>query len=108
MDWPDDWWPIDAATAAAFEAELQREMSPGHPLFGLPLRAIGQGGNGDDVLFTVADGSERVAAVHLTWARAAECPPWPGSELYEGFAAWAEDAQDEWNQHQEWIRRRQS
>jgi hypothetical protein len=97
MEWPEPWGQIDdATTAAAFEAELQRELSPGHTLFGLPLRAVGRRWDCDDVLFAVEDGSGRVAAVHLTCRQGAEPPPWPNSGLYESRAAWAEDAQAEW------------
>jgi hypothetical protein len=100
MDWPEPWWAIDETTAAAFEAELQRELSPGHALYGLPMRALGQGWNGDDVLFSITDGSGRVATAHLTWRRSAEPPPWPDSAIYDNFAAWAQDARGEWDQRQ--------
>jgi hypothetical protein len=98
MNWPEPWGPIDDDfTARSFEAELQQELSPGHLLFGLPLRVIGRRWDYDDVLFAVEDGSGRVAAVHLTWRGGAEPPPWPYSGLYEGFDAWADDAREEWN-----------
>jgi hypothetical protein len=48
------------------------------------------------VLFQVADGSGKVAEVHLTWARVAECPPWPGSGLYDSLVDWEQDAREEW------------
>ena len=97
MDWPEPWGAIDnAAVASAFESELQKELSAGHPLFGLPLRAVGRRWDCDDVLFAVDDGSERVAAVHLTWARGPEEPPWPGSALYDDFADWANEARQDW------------
>jgi hypothetical protein len=89
MIWPENWYEIDPVTAAAFEEELSRELSRGHPLHGLPLRAVGQGGNGDDILFEITDGSGRVAVAHLTWARREEPPPWPGSMIYESREAWA-------------------
>jgi hypothetical protein len=88
MEWPEGWWAINPTIAAVFEAELARELAPGHPLFGLPVRAMGQGGNGDDVLLEVLDGSGRVASVHLTWARRAEAPPWPGSALFASRDEW--------------------
>jgi hypothetical protein len=100
MDWPERWWAIDAATAAGLEEELRRELSPGHPLFNLPLHAIGQTGSSDDVLFTVIDGSGRVAVAHLTWRQGAEPPPWPSSIIYESFAVWAKKEQEEWDRIQ--------
>lgn len=52
MEWPEPWGPIDdLAIAAAFEADRHRERSPGHALFGLPLRALGRRWDCDDVLF---------------------------------------------------------
>jgi hypothetical protein len=94
MEWPDGWWPIDSTVAAAFEAELARELVDGHPLSRLPVRAVGQGGNGDDVLLEVLDGSGRIATVHLTWVRRAETPPWPGAALFANRDEWldSEDA----------------
>lgn len=94
MEWPESWCGIKPNTAAAVEAELARELSPGHRLHGLPVRAIVLGGNGDDVLFEITDGSGQVAEVHLTW-RPERDPDWPFAEVYPGWAAfraaWAAD-----------------
>jgi hypothetical protein len=88
MEWPHGWDALDPGAGASFEAELARQLSPGHRLYGLAVRAVGQGGNGDDVLFEMADGSGRVAVAHLTWARRAEQPPWPDSAVFGSRAAW--------------------
>jgi hypothetical protein len=88
MDWPQGWYALQPGDGVGFEAELARELSPGHRLYGLALRAVGQGGNGDDILFKIADGSGRFAVAHLTWARKAEKPPWPDSALFESRDAW--------------------
>ena len=46
MQWQKPWTPakeFESRTApAGFEAELQREVKPGHPLFGLAGAAIGR------------------------------------------------------------------
>jgi hypothetical protein len=90
VDWPRGWQAIGAAVGDGQQAELAREVAPGHPLFGLPTRAIGLGGSGDDVLFAVEDGTGRVAAVHLTWTHnPPDCPPLPWAELYPSFSVWS-------------------
>lgn len=63
---------------------------PGHPLFGVPVAAIGRRDHEDDVLFELLDGSGRVAKVHLTWAGENERPPCPQATIYDDVAAWAE------------------
>ena len=76
MEWVRPWQPFDLPShVASFEAELRRELSPGHPLYGLPLRAIGRRPDRDDALFAIRDGSGRVAQVHLTWLKAARWFP---------------------------------
>ena len=91
MEWPYPFSPIEhSEDKPAFEAELRRELKPGHPLFGLSLAAIGRRYDQDDVLFELLDGSGRVAEVHLTWAGDKEKPPWPGTAVFDNFAAWAE------------------
>lgn len=88
MEWPQGWLAIRPGTEANMVAELSRELAPGHPLYGLPVRAAGLGGSGDDVLFEIADGSGRVAVAHLTWGRHPETAPWPLSVVYPSRAAW--------------------
>jgi hypothetical protein len=71
------------------QQELARELSVGHPLFGLPLHPLARRQDCDDVLFAVDDGSERVALVHLTWKQSApEKPPWPITVVYKNFETW--------------------
>jgi len=95
MEWP---WPFGAIEEVdhrfSLEAELRRELKPGHPLFGLPARAIARRSDQDDVLFKLLDGTGRVAEVHLTWARN-EKPPWPRVELFASLAEWIERGRDE-------------
>lgn len=88
MNWPSGWHAIEPGIGLGFEAELARELSTGHPLYGVLLRAVGQCGNGDDILFEIADGSRRVVVVHLTWGGQAQQPPCPDSVVYESHALW--------------------
>jgi hypothetical protein len=93
MDWLEPWSAADLTQemAAAFEQELDREVGPGHPLFGIRVETVARHRACDDVLFRLLDGSTRVAVVHLTWTRRArETPPWPSTELYPDLQTWAE------------------
>jgi hypothetical protein len=58
---------MDAELAPSFVAELQREVSPAHLLFGLQVTAIARRIDCDDVLFQITSEPERFAVVHLTW-----------------------------------------
>jgi hypothetical protein len=86
------WEPVDAgATRDGLAQELLREVAPGHPLYGIPVRAIARRNDCDDVLFALQDGSGRVAVVHLTWIRSIpDRPPWPGTSLYPSLGDWSE------------------
>jgi hypothetical protein len=95
VEWPIPFSPIERAEdSSAFEAELRRELKPGHPLFRLRVAAIGRRYDQDDVLFELLDGSGRVAEVHLTWVGEKEKPPWPRTELFDNFGAWAESVEE--------------
>jgi len=93
MKWLDPWHDVadlGPQFAATFEEVLKREVAPGHPLYGVPVQAIGKRDGSDDVLFQLLDGSGRVAVVHLTWTRSPpERPPWPGTAIYASFGEFA-------------------
>lgn len=92
MEWLEPWYSIvgNAAQVQAMEAELRRELGWGHPLFGVPVRAVGRRADRDDVLFALEDGTGRVAVVHLTWTYSPpERPPWPATAVFESWEAWA-------------------
>lgn len=86
MLWLDPWCDVadlGPEFAATFERVLAREVAPGHPLYGVPVAAVGKRYGTDDVLFRLLDGSGRVAVVHLTWTRSPpERPPWPATGVY--------------------------
>jgi hypothetical protein len=89
MEWLRPWEPIEGSPEA-FTAELKRELAASHPLFGVEVRAIGQGFC-DDVLFQLHDGSTRVAVVHLTWAGRVEADPrWPDTVIYDSLQDWVD------------------
>jgi hypothetical protein len=88
MNWPAHFAPIDNPEHQPdLAAELVREMSPAHQLFGVPLRAIGRRLDTDDVLYELTDGSGRVAEVHLTW-RPNDQPPWPHALVFASLEQW--------------------
>jgi hypothetical protein len=83
----DPWEPLSSTQGAAqLERELQAELSPTHPLYGISTRAIARSLCADDVLFEMENG--RVAEVHLTWRGAPERAPWPSHKTYEGIGDW--------------------
>lgn len=93
MKWLKPWYSIrdNPNQVTAMERELRRELSPGHPLHGLPVLAIGCREDNDDVLFLIEDDSGRVAMVHLTWTnRPPERPPWPATFIFPSLGTWIE------------------
>ena len=91
--WLDPWWPTDgkgAAFHATFLAQLARELSPDHPLYGLPVRLIARG-LGDDALFALDDGTGRVAVVHLTWSSQQQRLPWPATQIFADLDAFVHE-----------------
>jgi hypothetical protein len=65
---PDYWEYPDADMAALLYAELQRELPPGHLLFGVPVETFGWTGRGsDDILFRWLDSPDRFTVIHLSW-----------------------------------------
>lgn len=93
MEWLEPWCSLTQLGpqfAPAFEHELDRELSPGHPLFGITVAAIGKRDGTDDVLFRLDDGTGRVAVVHLTYCNQPESPPWPSCILFHDLQVWSE------------------
>jgi hypothetical protein len=64
--------------ARVFEAELARELSPGHLLYGRTWSVAAQALPQDEV---VVYSGEQVALVHLTRSGKAERLPWPEAVL---------------------------
>ena len=83
------WEPLPPDRATAFQSELERELSAGHPLHGVAVHAVARSRRGDDALFQLEDG--RVADVHLTWSSKGERIPWPTHHIYTSL--------DEWQRH---------
>ncbi|MCZ8072776.1 MAG: hypothetical protein O9341_01470 [Paucibacter sp.] len=102
MEWLDPWIPVEAIgerLAQGVQQQLQIELPPGHLLYGIPVKVMARG-NGDDVLFELLDGSNRVADVHLTWSKGQERLPWPGTDVYSSLQDWAERVMEP--EHRDW------
>lgn len=103
MDWLALWRGTDAQTLdfhETFRTQLEREIASGHVLYGIPTRLIARG-NGDDALFTLLDGSNRVALVHLTWSSGAQTPPWPATTLFASLEQWVAEVMEP--EHPQWL-----
>ena len=78
LDFTTPWERVE--DGARLEAELAKEVSKLHPLYGKSLRAIAKRIDRDDVIFA---GSDCIALVHLTWKSKAESDPrWPTTYLF--------------------------
>ena len=78
------WQAVDDTRAKSLAAELQRELSAGHPLFGQTVATVALRYDCDDVLFSIGRTPERFAVVHLTWAGKRDCSPqWPRTEMFD-------------------------
>jgi hypothetical protein len=92
---PDGWGHVDSE---GFVAQLRREVSKGHQLYGHTLQAIAKRDDRDDALFRGPSGE--LFVVHLTWRQGAEPPPWPlivwesTAHTMEEFAAWSAEFYD--------------
>lgn len=67
IEWPEPWWCLDQNIDArlGIQKELNSEIGPKHPLWGLKPVVIGKADTSDDVIVHLNDG--RFACVHLVW-----------------------------------------
>lgn len=103
IEWLDPWTSTDGMDKSChqgFFKQLCIELPLGHDLHGLPAKLIGRG-NGDDALFAILDGSNRVAVVHLTWVNHAERLPFPLTTIYDDLDHFA--AVRMRPEHADWI-----
>ena len=86
MEWLAPWMPAVGAEGEDLRRQLEREVARGHELYGVPVELLARG-DGDDCLFRLLDGSDRVAVVHLVW-QGRQSPPWPATVLYADMNTW--------------------
>ena len=89
------WEPLgDSAvpSPAKLEAELARELAPGHILEGSTFQAVARRFDVDDVLFHITSPEEMYAVVHLTWSGEREADSkWPHTETFSTLAKFVND-----------------
>ena len=77
------WEPTDPESSDRFEDEYAAEIGKGHPLNGVPVKAIARRMDQDDILFRLLRHLCEYAVVHLTWSGREEVDPrWPAFEIY--------------------------
>lgn len=87
--WIAPWQAISGHGREAYEYELAQEVTPGHPLYGIKVRAVGRLCHGDDVLFELIDHPAPLAVVHLTFVGRPEVEPrWPTVVFYSDLDHW--------------------
>ena len=69
---PTGWYYPTEGQAQGLHAELQRELAPGHLLFGRAVEAFAYRRDRDDVLFRHREEPDRFTVIHLTWIRKRE------------------------------------
>ena len=88
IDWPEPWVAYASATT---DLEAEKEIPPGHALYGQKLISIGRRQDCDDVLYFVPDHSFPLAVVHLTWTGKQETESrFPLSRLFGSLNEWLE------------------
>ncbi len=87
--WISPWQAISARGRVAYEQELSLEVSPGHPLFDVPVSAIARTCHDDNVLFLLHNHSADLAVVHLTFRGKTERDAkWPSTVLFRSMDHW--------------------
>ena len=89
---PEGWFYPDLATAQLLQAELQRELPPGHLLCGKAVETFAwREGATDDVLFRHLNEPARFTVIHLSWLGRTEInsqhPAIEFDGTFEGFIA---------------------
>ena len=88
MQWPDGWEQLAPDERQALEAELKREVTPGHRLHPVDVTALARRHDCDDVLFGL-NGSALVAVVHLSYRQEADALL-PQTQIFSSLEAWEE------------------
>ena len=64
---PEGWFASDSEEASIRHAELQRELPPGHLLFGKSISVVAHREGTDDILCRHHDDPSRFTVIHLSW-----------------------------------------
>ncbi|WP_219159270.1 hypothetical protein [Hymenobacter profundi] len=82
--WLAPWAALPEGSAKTFHQQLQQELTPLHPLYGIPALPIGKNGGTDDVLYQLPD--QRFAVVHLVWTRRGDSE-YPQTNFFDNWTA---------------------
>ena len=75
----------------ALVSEFLREVRPDGILYQIKIVALAMRCDCDDVLFSIDDGTGRVAVVHLTWSGKQDSNKgWPETIIFESYQSWIE------------------
>lgn len=88
MKFLEPWYSVE--DAAPLNRELARELPVGHCLYQVRVNAVARRQDCDDVLFSLEDGSGRVAVVHLTYAVESD-PVWPLTRVFPDMSSFSEE-----------------
>jgi hypothetical protein len=91
MKFLEPWHQLNNASAA--EHQLHAELPHDHVLAGVQVIAIAQRQDCDDYLFSLEDGSGRVAVVHLTYSKNIDAR-WPNTHFYASLSAWISECME--------------
>ena len=86
MEYLEPWYAVP--NPSHIEGQLKSELPQNHVLLGLKVTALAQRQDCDDFLFSLQDGTNRVAVVHLTFSHNIDAR-WPRTELYDNIDTWA-------------------
>lgn len=87
---------VDDPRTFTFEAELQREVCPEHPLYQIECRAIARNcDHSDEFIFLTDDPKLPLAFVHLTW-QVESSPLFPYTVRYSSW----DEFRDAWKEEQ--------
>jgi hypothetical protein len=81
---PPAWQPITTDRAQALLAELRAELPAGHVLHKVPVHAVAEAIDADDVLFRHCNDPVRFTVVHLTYAHRPELDARSPAVLVDG------------------------
>jgi hypothetical protein len=79
---PETFVKVTDEEAREFEAELKKEISPGHPLAGIAAVCVARSSRRDDFLFHLPSHAEQFAIVHLTWSKET-VPDYPWTTFFK-------------------------
>ena len=98
IEWLEPWAEIQTDRRKPFEAQLKREVQPGHLLYQVEVNAVAQRFDCDDVLFALVNHVHALAVVHLTYSTSQASSQWPRTQFFDNIQDWVENCMKPDNQ----------